>query len=49
MLHPKKTDFSPMNGIIKVIQKVVDNWADKVKHKTENKLDMGYSCGPMSY
>lgn len=47
VFHTEKTDLSLMNGVFIVMQKIVNDGADKIKPKAENELDMRYSGGPM--
>ena len=38
-----------MNCVVEIVQKIIDNGADEIKHKTEDKLNMCYGRSPMSY
>lgn len=48
MFHAKKPNFSKMNSLSVVMQKVINDWADEIKQKSYNELDMCNCCGQMS-
>ena len=48
VFHSEKAYFPLMNCILVVMQKIINNGADKIKPKSQNQLDVRNGCCPVA-